>query len=542
VYINNVLISGHITEREALEVATNVAEENPGDIITTIHDYQVTTIYSEPIPQGPIVEIFEGLPQVTGSIQPDSPVLLSIDWSSSPSSAWFTLPEGVVDNWTGSDFKASAEPAMDLTYESAFSPDGRGCILVKKPSGWGATGASPAEFYQSAYGLFGQHRWRKFSYRAFMQHSISPSFASEMGGGKLHYLQMQNYPIGFQIADMSGHQTCTSQSTWTHNTSTGQVSFTIETGKTIPQYSMLMASSGDQAPVSGRHTILLVLSYNSGTGAIVCEAPALPGNATNPGYTTNTTVGDGWVIGPIRGEAMTIDGAGADILNLKWENSEWTLSVANNDTNNNGNSVTVVTTTSGITINGTGRSIARWEHNFYRDASNGSNIHDVAVNGYRTVQWTGWYSTNNGDVHLTPNSPWNLVQNTNDFYMDDHDGIHMFEEVIDITQNPWVCKFYVTTQWGAQNLTKGTAGTRPGTSSVAGGEITHYHDYLLYHFEFPAPAITMTDTVDNSRTGLSLQWGSYWGNSMATCSLSAWQRIGAFDIAAAHMGVADISW
>jgi len=65
VYINNVLISGHITEREALEVATNVAEENPGDIITTIHDYQVTTIYSEPIPQGPIVEIFEGIPTST---------------------------------------------------------------------------------------------------------------------------------------------------------------------------------------------------------------------------------------------------------------------------------------------------------------------------------------------------------------------------------------------------------------------------------------------------------------------------------------------
>ena len=55
--------SRHLTEREANESATNLAEQNPGKIIKTIRDYRVITTYSPP--QEPVVEIFEGIPQST---------------------------------------------------------------------------------------------------------------------------------------------------------------------------------------------------------------------------------------------------------------------------------------------------------------------------------------------------------------------------------------------------------------------------------------------------------------------------------------------
>ena len=78
------------------------------------------------------------------------------------------------------------------------------------------------------------------------------------------------------------------------------------------------------------------------------------------------------------------------------------------------------------------------------------------------------------DGWVPANHPDNIVQHTNYFLVAEHFNEWWCLEVQqDYDQNPWVLKMWITTAWGAANLSDGQTGTDGG--------VQHFNNYLYVH-------------------------------------------------------------
>lgn len=509
--------------------------------------------FMAPRAHGPIARMTGNAPGVGGggAVGGSSGILAFEDWSSTPGATWLATPTGPVGTnsfWEQSKFGNAALAAgdvLDMSYLSGVAPDGSGVIRSAKPSNWNnANNATNMYFSTSFAGIFGTHNFRNGAYRGLLRHSGSP-FMYDAHAGKLQYLQMQAPRFTFTSSDISGHQTLTATNTWTLNTSTGYYEGTATTGLTnIINGSVLLPLTGNMVGVLESRP-LVVVSYNPSSGSIVVRAAMNWGSPNIPGYLTDPASGSTFAVVFNMAEAVVTDSLySGNILYIESTGLGWNVYIAN-DTHTYiaTNAASIVTQTHGVTLSATVQSAsARFESNLYRDPATWEpgSLHCQGANNITAFQleYTGWHLATNGDAKMTANSVFNLAKNTNYFYFIDHsDEFYLVEFVLNVEQNPWHSEVWVTTAWGAQNLSAGTAGTRPGSTSAFGGEITHYNNYKLYEYEYPAPALTLSS---GSQSGMTIEWGSLAGNDYDTAPVGIYSDIGRFDVAEARIGTTNL--
>lgn len=542
--------SQHNTVEEAIQNATNKSIELQRPVNITPPSYEIDAVG--------LMEIFEGIP--TSEPAAPSGILASETWETSPSSTILNQG-GTWDGVSGVDpygpflginFSTNSSGSSQgvtgsyfpLTHYSGAAPDGTGMLRGTVPSDW--NNANESCYISTVFtheGVFGTHRFRNFSYRTLFRHSGTPYFF-DTGEGKAWYIQIDVTPdFTFTESDLSGHITLTCSNDWTFNSGDGTYTgtFTLSSGS-IPVNTLLFPLTGTAALDIG--VCLQVLAVNGSNITVTSHTRTRNINQGIPGYDFPPVTGDTFAALMVCAETLDIGGNSADLLFPEANGLDgWRIQVANTAVNFSG--AYTITTSLGATISATAGGTKRFEMNGYRDAlavlsgtSGGYFNGGSSDANAQQLSIPGWFYSMFGHSTLFCNNPWNLAQNTNYFYFYDHsDEIYCIELEVNAEVSPWVIKVYLTTPWGAANLSSGTAGTHTSDASAFGGNVMHYHDYLYFHYEMPLPALTLSS---GDRSGFRCENGSYAGNSVNTSAQGAYFEHGRHDVASSHIGVADI--